>query len=78
MSTEIAWIPGHMNAEGNDKTDNAAKEAALSKGNNRLCTPRKGILAIELRTDRQVYAYKIMCCYHTFSFINQVLPSEIV
>ena len=34
MTTEIIWIPGHMDIEGNDKADNAAKDAALSKGIN--------------------------------------------
>ena len=34
MTIEIAWIPGHMDIEGNDKADKAAKGAALSKGVN--------------------------------------------
>src|SRR5437773_805803 len=34
ITTEISWIPGHMDIEGNDMADNAVKDTALSKGNN--------------------------------------------
>ena len=34
MTIKITWIPGHMDIEGNDMADNAAKDTGLSKGNN--------------------------------------------